>query len=177
MNHLEAEATFTTEIFVECRNKEQVWRLKSPGIWLMEGDQNTAYFHRIVKFRKAQNRVKEITLEGKENLFSMECFKQEAYNHFCSLLLLKLVGGLKGTPKGQLLDQGQRWRLSPVLPQLRLPTLYGLSPMGGDPIYRKSLARDESTSGCEMTLMIVFLEGGLRIELTCFLSKVQRFLG
>ena len=40
-------------------------------------------------------------------------------------------------------------------PQLRLPALYELSPMGGDPIYRESLMKDRSTNGYEVTSMIL----------------------
>jgi len=39
----------------------------------------------MVKFREAHNRVKEITLEGKEKISSVEGIKQEAFIHFCIL--------------------------------------------------------------------------------------------
>lgn len=35
---------------------------------------------------------------------------------------------------GKMLTKGNKWRLSPLSPQLRLPSIYGLSPMRGDPI-------------------------------------------
>ena len=71
------------------------------------------------------------------------------------MLPLKLAGVLGGDPIGQLLGQGQQWRDVPLSPQLRLPALYGLSPMGGDPVYGKPLVKDRSTNGYEVTSMIL----------------------
>ena len=45
--------------------------------------------------------------------------------------------------------------------------------MGGDPVYRKSLVKDESTNGCEVTLMILFLEGGKEWILLALQASVE----
>ena len=50
------------------------------------------------------------------------------------MLPLKLAGVIGGNHIGKLLGQGQQWSDSPLSPQLRLPALYKLSLMGGDPI-------------------------------------------
>lgn len=54
------------------------------------------------------------------------------------MLLLKLSGALGGVPIEQLLGRGKQWSDRPLSPQLRLPTLYGISPMGGASIYEES---------------------------------------
>jgi len=54
---------------------------------------------------------------------------------------LKLAGG----PRGALARPKATKKLKPTVNTAKLPTLYGLSPMGRHPIYRESLMKDRST--------------------------------
>ena len=46
------------------------------------------------------------------------------------VLPLKLARVIGGDPIGKLLGQGKQWSDIPLSPQLRLSSLYGVSPMG-----------------------------------------------
>ena len=58
----------------------------------------------------------------------------------CVLLLLKLVGDLKGIPKGKIQGQGQQMESY----SLRLPFIYEIPSIGGDSVCVGSLMEDKS---------------------------------
>ncbi|MCI42194.1 RNA-directed DNA polymerase (Reverse transcriptase), partial [Trifolium medium] len=45
-------------------HQEQFWKDKSRVQWLMEGDRNTSYFHRLTKIRHATNIISRLQKDG-----------------------------------------------------------------------------------------------------------------
>ena len=75
------------------------------------------------------------------------------------ILLLKLAGDLRGIPKGQMLGQCNKWSLCPLSAQLRLPSIYKISPMGGDLVCVGSLMKDKSMDMSDSDIPFPEFEG------------------
>ena len=60
---------------------ESLMRQKSRARWLKEGDYNTAYFHKLINFRRAYNAILGIFIDG-EWVQQPNTVKNEAANFF-----------------------------------------------------------------------------------------------
>ena len=73
--------------FVEIsKAEESLVRQKSRIQWLAEGDQNTHYFHKVVKQRINRNKLLSLTLADGSNIRGHSRVAQEAISFFQSLL-------------------------------------------------------------------------------------------
>ena len=69
----ERRTTLNTELNEILADEELFWLQHSNERWLLKGDQNTAYFHRIANGRKRKNTIHsftdgEVIIEGTQNL-------------------------------------------------------------------------------------------------------------
>jgi hypothetical protein len=64
--------------------QEQFWKDKSRVQWLIEGDRNTSYFHRLTKIRHATNKISRLQRDG-NFLESNEEIEQHALSYFQDL--------------------------------------------------------------------------------------------
>ncbi|GKV53234.1 hypothetical protein SLEP1_g59770, partial [Rubroshorea leprosula] len=72
------------EVWEVLQKREAVWRQKSRANWVRLGDANTAFFHRSVHARRAQNVLSGILGEGGW-VEEPEMVKEEAVRYFCQL--------------------------------------------------------------------------------------------
>jgi hypothetical protein len=64
--------------------EESTWRLKSPALWMQNGDKNTRFFHKYATQRRLQNSIWDITNDDGVTLSSESEIKEHAYNFFKS---------------------------------------------------------------------------------------------
>lgn len=86
----------------------------------------------MTKYKEAQNKVKEITLERKEKISSIEGIKQEAYNHFCSLFqegrLDEKVVEFLNPIEASLSMEDNSWMVREVSVEELAEAVWGLAP-------------------------------------------------
>ena len=75
------------------RIEEKFYRQKSCIRWLFAGDNNTAFFHRVVQSRAAQNAIRVLISSTGQTLTSSTDIKQEAVLHFQRFLQAQDTGG------------------------------------------------------------------------------------
>lgn len=69
--------------------KEQLlWAQKSRQMWLLNGDRNTSYFHKVVKRRRAANRILKIQDDQGRRVDRYEDVERLAVNYFQNLYSL-----------------------------------------------------------------------------------------
>ena len=68
------------------RDEEGYLKQKSRIQWLKLGDQNSKFFHKVVKARNSRNSIKSITLENGCRIEDPSSIKKEFVNHFQSVL-------------------------------------------------------------------------------------------
>ena len=66
--------------------EEGFLKQKSRIQWLKLGDQNTSFFHKLVKARNSRNTITSITLETGDRIEDPDTIKQEVITHFQSVL-------------------------------------------------------------------------------------------
>ncbi len=54
------------------KDREETWRLRSRAIWLMEGDENTKFFHKFANGRKAINTIWQLTNEPGDEVHTFQ---------------------------------------------------------------------------------------------------------
>ena len=67
------------------RAEEEFLKQKSRIQWLKLGDQNSNFFHKVVKARNSRNSIKSITLENGCRIENPASIRQEFVNHFQSV--------------------------------------------------------------------------------------------
>ncbi|KAK8656712.1 hypothetical protein V6N13_098653 [Hibiscus sabdariffa] len=67
--------------------EELLWRRKSRSDWVLQGDRNTAYFHRKAKQRKVRNRITSLQLPDGSWCDDENILRSEAANFFRDLFL------------------------------------------------------------------------------------------
>ncbi|KAK8622701.1 hypothetical protein V6N13_117606 [Hibiscus sabdariffa] len=82
-------STLETELLLELENlldqEELLWRQKSRSDWILNGDQNTRYFHRRAVRRKQKNKITSLLLPSGVRCDDDQILQQEASNFFSSL--------------------------------------------------------------------------------------------
>lgn len=66
--------------------EEGLLKQKSRIKWLLEGDQNTRYFHQVIKGRLSRNTIKNLTASDGSLLYDTVAIKNEVLNHYEALL-------------------------------------------------------------------------------------------
>ncbi|GMI73906.1 hypothetical protein like AT1G43760 [Hibiscus trionum] len=89
------------------RTEERAWAQKSRSKWILEGDQNTGYFHYVASNRRRANSILALTNNGvvitkpseiRDGVFS---YFSEAYNTCTALEVNELDLGFKQLSQGQ----------------------------------------------------------------------------
>ncbi|KAK8716310.1 hypothetical protein V6N13_043625 [Hibiscus sabdariffa] len=83
--HLEHDLQLELESLHD--QEELLWRQKSRSDWVLQGDHNTAYFHRTAKQRKVRNRITSLQLPDGSWCDDENILRSEAANFFRDLFL------------------------------------------------------------------------------------------
>ena len=81
-SHLVLEHFAQSKTSLSFRQEEDYLRLKSRSLWLLEGDKNSAYFHRQCRARLSRNHISKISSGDRETIKGQALLKQDASTHF-----------------------------------------------------------------------------------------------
>ncbi|XP_057803433.1 uncharacterized protein LOC131018744 [Salvia miltiorrhiza] len=80
----EEEVQIQAEINVALSRKSKLLQQKSRASWLVDGDRNTTFFHRLAKFRKRNASISRLNINGDDE-YSQNIIEQHIVNHFSTL--------------------------------------------------------------------------------------------
>lgn len=66
------------------KEKEETWRLRSRAIWMLEGDENTKFYHKFANGRKAINTIWQLQNEQGQIVNTFSLLAELASSHFKS---------------------------------------------------------------------------------------------
>ena len=95
---LEKEKLAQSNSYRSFRMKEEYWRIKSRGLWLKAGDQNTSFFHRQFRARLSRNHIMEIKNTKGQVCKGFDKIKAATESHFKNLYSLGTNGSDEDTP-------------------------------------------------------------------------------
>lgn len=82
LNRQEMEVCIELEKWYES-SEELFWAQKSRQMWLLQGDRNTAYFHNVVRKRRAhQNKIRRIKDSSDRWVEDYQCIERIALSYF-----------------------------------------------------------------------------------------------
>lgn len=84
-------------LYLLWQKQEAILKQKVRIQWLNLGDQNTTYFHRLVKARQSRNTIRVLFNDCGVQLENIQDMKEEAVNYFKRLL----------GPDGQMVNTSQ----------------------------------------------------------------------
>ena len=100
---LKHQETTALSVFIRMsRAEESLYRQKSRIAWLVEGDNNTSYFHNCVKERTNRNKILSLCRDDNTVVYEVPQIQQEATSYFYKLFnqegcleesLLPICGG------------------------------------------------------------------------------------
>ncbi|XP_057792998.1 uncharacterized protein LOC131009600 [Salvia miltiorrhiza] len=80
----EAEISCQAELNIALTRKNSLLQQKSRASWLKDGDRNTAFFHRIAKFKKRKTTFNRLCIDGVD-VYDSGVIERHIINHFSSL--------------------------------------------------------------------------------------------
>ena len=83
---MDLEKIAMTEYIAVSKAEESLYRQKSRIQWLAAGDQNTQYFHKVVKRHLNRNKLLNLKLADGSSISGHDRVAKEAVSHFSSLL-------------------------------------------------------------------------------------------
>ena len=96
-NQIEYRCSLMTEILMMLDEEELFWKQRAHENWLLQGDGNNEYFHRIVNGRKRKNNIIFLE-EGDKKSLGMKtfCCMQRSTIQACLVLPLEICSKLIG---------------------------------------------------------------------------------
>ncbi|KAF7835872.1 ribonuclease H [Senna tora] len=80
---LESNLSNNFEFYLDC--EEMMWAQKARQMWLINGDRNTSYFHKIVKKRRSQNHISALLNDQGDWVSDYDQIEEMGINYFSNI--------------------------------------------------------------------------------------------
>ncbi|XP_057771151.1 uncharacterized protein LOC130990949 [Salvia miltiorrhiza] len=81
----DAEVSCQAKLNIALTRKNSLLQQKSRATWLKDGDRNTAFFHRIAKFKKRKTQLTRLFIDGVLDVYDPTIIERHLIDHFSSL--------------------------------------------------------------------------------------------